>query len=486
MASTFGGIYQASGAMNVARYGLEITGQNIANANTPGYTRQRAEQAAIGTPVGVPRIHTGYTEQGGVESSGASRLSDPVLTARARTEHARSAAANVGVTRLADLEDIFNEPVDNGLAAKLDDYWSAWGDVANDPGAQVPREMLINAAESVTVMLHSMDSALDNVADAAYGSLEAKIAEANSAAQELAELNRHIVTGTATGVNINSLLDRRDVLLDTLSTTVGASAKIHGNGSASVTVSGETLVTEVSATGPSTATSIAVVLSDTTSGAPPLGPENFKLQIGGADVTLAGGSASAEVAALETTIPSYRGLLNKVAADLAGAANGVQSAGYDFDGNPGAGKPMFAGGPPITAATIEVPTTFGWKDVAAASIQSTDDGTPTGNPIGNVNGSNALDASLLGTDAHSPDTAYKSLIGQLGMESASAQQLALTQASITASVDVLQQQSSGVSFDEEVANMLTYQMAYQASARVLTVLDDMLDTLINRTGMVGR
>lgn len=481
MASTFGGIYQASGAMNVARYGLEITGQNIANANTPGYTRQRAEQAAIGTPVGVPRIHTGYTEQGGVESSGASRLSDPVLTARARTEHARSAAANVGVTRLADLEDIFNEPVDNGLAAKLDDYWSAWGDVANDPGAQVPREMLINAAESVTVMLHSMDSALDNVADAAYGSLEAKIAEANSAAQELAELNRHIVTGTATGVNINSLLDRRDVLLDTLSTTVGASAKIHGNGSASVTVSGETLVTEVSATGPSTATSIAVVLSDTTSGAPPLGPENFKLQIGGADVTLAGGSASAEVAALETTIPSYRGLLNKVAADLAGAANGVQTNGFDVSG--ASGIPMFSG---TDAKTISVAANFSWENVAAAAGMVDPVNPPTIISAGALNADNALDASLLGTDAHSPDTAYKSLIGQLGMESASAQQLALTQASITASVDVLQQQSSGVSFDEEVANMLTYQMAYQASARVLTVLDDMLDTLINRTGMVGR
>jgi flagellar hook-associated protein 1 FlgK len=133
----------------------------------------------------------------------------------------------------------------------------------------------------------------------------------------------------------------------------------------------------------------------------------------------------------------------------------------------------------ITAANISVAFTSAgdWKKIAAS-------GTPSA--TGNVDGGNALRAADSTKDPGSPDTAYSSLIGELGRASASAKQQQTTQSVITASVDTLQASTSGVSYDEEVSNMLTYQMAFQASSRVLTTLDSMLDTLINRTGLVGR
>jgi flagellar hook-associated protein 1 FlgK len=512
----FSGIYRANDALTAARYGLDVTGQNIANANTPGYTRQASQQTSVETAVGVPTLHSGTVENGGVRAIGAQRLADLVLDSRMRDEHARSAQVGTQATRIADIENIFKEPSDNGLAEQLHDFWNAWGDVADDPGAQVPREMLIQSGQATVTMLHAMDSALDSVATASKNSLDAVVESANSAAKELSELNRKIAIGAATNTNVNALLDRRDVLLDQLSTAIGAKATLNANGTASVTVGGATLV----ATGPAQ------------NGAPGLGGPPFTanaLKVDGASpafvmhitngsgnyldgtgavadqndpstwatVAVPDSTASAELTTLNVTVPNYRAKLDAVAQALAKTVNGIQGVqadgvtatlapGYDLTGTPGvamfdngSGSADVAG---ITAANISVAFTSAgdWKKIAASSVGD------AATPAPNVDGGNALRAADSTKDPGSPDTAYSSLIGELGRASASAKQQQTTQSVITASVDTLQASTSGVSYDEEVSNMLTYQMAFQASSRVLTTLDSMLDTLINRTGLVGR
>jgi flagellar hook-associated protein 1 FlgK len=132
---------------------------------------------------------------------------------------------------------------------------------------------------------------------------------------------------------------------------------------------------------------------------------------------------------------------------------------------------MFSGS---GAAGITVAMTSPW-DVAASSA-----------PGGNLDGGNALAASRLGTNPGSADKLYTSLVGEIGQASKLAQQANTTQSSVTSAVDDLRTAASGVSTDEEISNLLTYQRAYQASSRVLTTMDDMLDQLINRTGLVGR
>lgn len=474
MTNIFAGIYRANDALTAARYGLDVTGQNIANANTPGYTRQRADQVAVGSAVGVSALHSGIVENGGVQAAGAQRLADLVLNSRARDEHARSAQVDTQAARISDIENIFQEPSDNGLANQLQDFWKAWGDVANDAGAPVPREMLIQSGQATVTMLHSMNSALDSVATASKNSLDATVESANSAASELSDLNRKIAIGDATGANVNALLDRRDVLLDQLSSAVGAKAQLNTNGTVSVTVGGQELVKATDGKPPFEAGSLAATYGQAD---PPGGASVSITPPGGsaADITssLTDSTAKAEVQTLNSTVPDYRAKLDAVAQALATTANTtVQGSGYDLSG--ATGKPMFTG---TTAKDIAVADGFGWQDVAAS-------GTPSAS--GNVDGSNALSAAELSGASGSPDAAYSSLIGELGRASASARQQQTTQSVITSSVDTLQATTSGVSFDEEVSNLLTYQMAFQASSRVLTALDSMLDTLINRTGLVGR
>lgn len=514
MTNFFAGIYRANDALTAARYGLEVTGQNIANANTPGYTRQRADQVAVGTAVGVPTLHSGTVDNGGVMANGAVRLNDAVLDTRARDEHAKQAQVDVTATRMSDIENIFHEPSDTGLAEQLHDFWNAWGDVANDPGAEVPREMLISSAEKAVTLLHAMDSALDSVAAAAKNSLDATAESVNSAAEELTDLNTKIAIGSATKTNVNALLDRRDVLIDQLSSAVGAKSTLNVNGTVSVTVGGAALVsTGAQGVPPFSSGSLAVTPDATTW--TPADPVKLILSPAGgtADVTLVDSTAvdagnnpapinllsdsttSAELTALNSTVPLYRGKLDAVAQALANTVNAIQGGhtntgagdpiptsgpGYDLHGS--AGVAMFddsavAGSPGVTAKSISVAAGFTFDKVAASS---------TASASGNVDGGNALTAAGAGTFAGSPDSSYSALIGTLGRAAASAQQQQTTQRVITSSVATLQATASGVSFDEEVSNMLTYQMAFQASSRVLTTLDSMLDTLINRTGLVGR
>ena len=109
----------------------------------------------------------------------------------------------------------------------------------------------------------------------------------------------------------------------------------------------------------------------------------------------------------------------------------------------------------------------------------------SGVPGGNLDASNAVAISKLGTAAGGADQTYQALVNGIASQSKAAAQAAATQDAVTTNVDSQQQSVSGVSFDEETSNMLTFQRAYQASSRVLTTMDDMLDTLINRTGRAG-
>jgi flagellar hook-associated protein 1 FlgK len=195
---------------------------------------------------------------------------------------------------------------------------------------------------------------------------------------------------------------------------------------------------------------------------------SYNVSIDGAAVTLASGSAAADLQTLTTDIPAYQAQLDSVAFTLATQVNNAQAAGYDLNGN--AGAPMFSG---TTAATIAVAMT----DPAQIAA--------SGTPGGNLDGSNAASIAQFGSASNGADAAYSVLVGNIGAASALAQQKQSTQDAITTSVDALRSSVSGVSYDEEVSNMVTYQQAFQASSRVLTTIDSMLDTLINHTGLVG-
>ncbi|MEO6503731.1 MAG: flagellar hook-associated protein FlgK [Jatrophihabitantaceae bacterium] len=449
MSSSFSGLTNALAALNVQRYGMEVTGQNIANANTAGYTRQRAELAAVGPATGVPSLYATQHPHGSVTVSGTTRLNDPMVDARARAEHGDNGYLQTTANVLSSAEALFDEPSDHGLAEQLNEFWNSWAAVANNPGDLAARNVVLQKAAGLASTLNQSSAALDRLTQSVSQQATAATVQINTAATALAQLNNDIAVGTAGGANINALADQRDSLMMTLADLAGAQTTIEANGTATVTVGGQSLVTSTTAS--------AVSLS-----------AGNQILVGGVPAGQAGGSLQGLVDGLTTTLPTYAAQLDAVAAALAGTVNADQTSGYDLAGNPGG--PLFAG---ATAATLSVAVTNPARLAAS------------GTPGGNLDGSKALSMSQLGSSNAGADAAYRTLVGTLATDVQRALQQATVQQAVTNSVDELAQSSSGVSFDEETTNLLTYQRAYQAASRVLTTVDEMLDTLILHTGRVG-
>ena len=452
MTNWFAGIGQAMSGLDAARYGLDVVSQNIENADTAGYTRQTIQQAAVVTPPlsGIYTSRTAQADLGGVTVASTDRTDDPVLDARVRTEHGVGASMDTSASTLNMLQGVLGEPSSTGLSAQLSAFWTSWGSVANAPDSSGARTVVLQTAQTVAGTLQSLSGSIANVATQTSASLDSDLSQANSAATQLATLNGQISIGNAVGQNVNSLLDQRDQLLDTLSKLVGGVATIGANGAATVTVGGQTLVSG------GTTAALSVDAS-------------HQVSVGGTAVALTGGSAAARVDLLTNTIPGYQAQLDNVANTLVAQGNAIQSAGYDLAGNTGA--PLFSG---TGAAGITVALT----DPSGIAASAT--------PGGNLDGSNALRASQAGSSTTGADAVFANLVGAMGSASALANQQQSTQDAVVSNVDALHASTSGVNYDEEVSNMLTYQHAFSASSRVLTTIDEMLDTLINHTGVVGR
>jgi len=447
--SSFSGLTDALTALNAARYALDVTGQNISNANTPGYVRQRAELAEAGPVAGVAALYATQHADSTVTVTGTSRLNDPVVDMRARSEHGRNGYLQTTASTLSGVEALFNEPSDTGLAEQLNDFWNSWAAVANNPGDSAARNVVLQKAASVAGTLNEASAALGRLSQSLTDQAGSTVTQINTATGELAQLNSAIAVGTATGASDNQLLDQRDGLLMKLSDLAGAQATINPDGTATVTIGGQNVVNST------TATAVSVNASN-------------QLDVGGTIAGTAGGQLQGLLDGLTSTLPNYAGQLDAVAAALAGTANAAQTGGYDLAGNPGG--PLFSGS---TAGTISVAVTDPTKLAAS------------GTPGGNLDGSVALAMSQLGNAPAGADASYRTLIGTLATDSQRASQQATVQQSVTDSVDALAQSSAGVSIDEETSNLLTYQRSYQASSRVLTTVDETLDVLINHTGRAG-
>jgi len=449
MTSSFSGLTNALTALNAARYGLDVTGQNISNANTPGYVRQRAELTEAGGVAGVAQLYATQHPDSTVTVSGTTRLNDPVVDMRARSEHGKNGYLQTAAGTMSSVQNLFDEPSSNGLTEQLNNFWNAWATVANNPGDTAARNVVLQQAAGVAGWLNESAASLQSVSDSLAQGATSSVNQINTATGELAQLNGSIAVNNATGHVDNSLLDRRDSLMMSLSDLAGATSTINADGTATVSIGGQTVVSST------TATTVG------------LDPSN-NLLVGGTPAATAGGQLQAQLDGLSTTVPNYQNQLDQVAAALASTVNGAQASGYDLSGNPGA--PVFSGS---TASTVSVVMTD--PSQLAAS----------GTPGGNLDGSVALANSKLGSSASGPNGSYLALIGNLGTEAQRVTQQAGVQQSVTTSVDNLADSSSGVSIDEETTNLLTYQRAYQASSRVLTTVDETLDTLINHTGRAG-
>jgi flagellar hook-associated protein 1 FlgK len=433
--STFSGLQTSLRALLAQQRSLDVTAHNIANAQTEGYTRQEAVLGAS-TPytIGAGALANGMGAQlgQGVDVLEYRRQRDSFLDLQYRAQNMGLGEKNTTADGLARVEEQLSEPSDDAISGLLGKYWDSWAALEANPTDGAAKANVVASGQSLAGALKDLDSRLTSLSDAAaaeYASLTNGPGNAiEGYAKDLASLNKAIKEQTAVGRQPNDLLDQRDLILDKLSELGQVSTSdTDGDGALDVSFGGAATPLVDGATGTVT------------------WPQTL---------TSPGGKLGA-LQSLQTTIAGYRTGLDGVATSLATAVNAIH-------GTP----PFFTG---TTAGTLTV-------NVTVATLQSSTSGNA---------GANDIARAVAALRNGSIDAGYATFVRQVAADAAEANRAATTQTSIVTTIDERRSSVSGVSLDEEMTNMIRFQRGYQASSRAMSTMDEMLDTLINRTGRVG-
>lgn len=437
MSGTLSSLNTALTALQYQRNALDVAASNVANATTDGYTRRRVNGETVSSST-TPALWSKQSPAGeGVKATNITRVIDPILDSRARREHATQAYLDMRADALARVESGLGEPGDNGVAAALTSFRQSWQDVKNDPSSEAARTQVLEKAQTLVSSIAAQVANVNGEIEDQQTRMTTTVTEANKVADQLAATNKNVVSATLNGVDTTALLDQRDQLAMRLSELTGGKVTIHENGVADVTIGTHELVSLDTAT-PIDETSMPAGL---------------------------GGELGAVNELITTTLPTYKAGLDDVVTKLASQVNGLHASAYDLDGN--AGQPIFTFDAADPAGTLAVAITNP-RELAVSSTNS-----------GDFDGSMATALS----QANDAGDAYKALVNGFGSQVNAAKGLAATQQLLTSQVDGARDQLSGVSLDEEMVSMLASQRAYEAASRVMTVVDSVLDTLINRTGI---
>ena len=468
MSSTFGGLNTAFHGLSAATAGLNITGQNVANSGTAGYTRQRLDVSAAAPParVGLGALTSPGAGQG-VNVNAVSRSGNEMLDTRVRNTSANAGYTVARAETLLNIESIMAEPGDRGISARLDSFYAAWQDVANNPAEAAPSGVLLQESSALASQLRDSYSALEGEYSGGFTALASMAQTLNSAASEVAGLNGAIRSTLAGGGSANELIDRRSQLTGQIASLAGGSVRDTGNGMVEVLVGGNALVSgekaytlkaEGSATLDGAANNPAHLEWEGRT------IKTVALSSGEAAGTisvLAPANAAGTGGAIAEAAASY----NAFTEQLAGTVNAVHRTGQSSDGR--TGLDFFTLTPGMSPAA-------GLRVISSpADIASRAPGT------GGLNGSVADSIAQLRVGSGTAAQTWRSFVTRVGADSAAALSSGLQAEAMANSASSLQLAGASVSLDEESMNLISYQHAYQANARVMSAIDEMLETLIN-------
>lgn len=450
-------LYTALSGLHAARARMEVASNNVANVSTDGYTRQRADlnpRQRDQAPYGMVG--------GGVQISGIVRMRDSFLDSTFRSGADLSGRSSIRAELLGRAETVLSEP-DQGLTGPLADLWSSFEDLASNPTNAGSRASVLGAVNDLATRVREVATGWDRLATDARARMQDQVSTVNDMLSQVAGLNRAIAeTSSDPTARPNDLLDSRDSLIDALARSIGATATTLADGSVKVSLDGVSLVDGISATTLSTGSDGTV---RTKSG--------IALNLGGE----IGGFHDF----LSTDLPGIRADLDTFAQDLAASLNTQHQAGWVSSTE--AGGPLLSYTPGSAALSLKGVIT----DSAKLALSSTQ-GPPF--PAFDVGNAQALANLRTALSAGGGTATLGAVAGgvavRLGSAAATSKRAADSQLSIASAAEAARQSGHGVSLDEEMTELMSAQHAYEAAARVMTTVDSSLDTLINRTGLVGR
>ena len=492
MRSTFFGLDIARKALSAQSRALDVTGHNIANQATPGYSRQRAVLTTT-NPYTVPGMHnsTAAGQVGtGVQVSAIYRLRDSYIDYQLRSQSQYLGKATAENQTLDRVEGIFGDRKDGGIKTAISQFFNAWQDLSRDGSNETVRAIVQQRGVAIADMFRHVDRQLHDVVDDINRGIELTVTEVNSIVDRIASLNVQIQTNELGGKNANDLRDRRDLLIDELSQQVNLHV-FESNGQLSLVINGVSIVRHEAVT--------HMKLADAPDGD---GIRQVVWVKANGDEGNQVNATSGRLAGLGSSREKTRGYMDKLddlAREFAGAVNEVHKQGVNLEGAPGieffVGLSNSTDLKDISARHIHVNELIAEEDTGrnliAAALKD-----PVTNEWAKGDGSNALAIAqlrnkLLFLTDPADDTSgtatleqfYESILGALGVDAQHALHLLKNQTLLIGQLEQRRASVAGVSLDEEMTNMIQFQHAYNAAARLVTVIDEVLDTLINRTGL---
>lgn len=463
MPGAFHGINLASTALRAFQRALDTSGHNIANVNTPGYSRQAVDLSSLG---GIPVYDvTGQHMVGqGVTIGSVNRIRDMFLDARMRQAQGDANRFQNLSANLSQVEGLFNEPGSNGIATALDQFFNAWSGLSSNPGDPAMRLQVRSAGQVLTDRVRGTYSNLKDYQGQLNTQVVQTISRINELAGKIAALNKGIREATAGNGTPNDLLDQRDAALQELSGLINVTTSIASDGTMTVSATQFTLVDSGGArTYPSQFDATAQTVTDGTS--------TFDVRSGrllGLFQSLqATNQAMAKLDTLANTLRTQINTLHQSGV----AANG--STNVMFFNDPG------LPGPQTGAIDFNL----------SAAVQSSADNIASGTSGNAGDGGLALSLSNARSSAQAAmgnktfQDFYKDTVSQIAQDAAYFDSSSKTQQAIIAQVANQQQSVAGVSIDDEMANMMQFQRSYEAAAKALTVFDQVTEDLI---GMLKR
>lgn len=458
----------ARSALTGNQAAINVTAQNISNAETEGYSRKRAEIITAN-----PYMTPDGQLASGIDVKNVTRIRDRLLDVAYRSSSSDAAGSRRRSELLGQIESLFGEPSTTGLSESLDRMFDAFSALAADPLSTADRTVVRSTAEQVIAQLRRFTSGLDQLAVTTAQRVTSDAAEVNRLTSEIAGLNVRIVAAEAGGQTAGDLRDMRDLAVDRLSTYLPVQVIERSSGAIGVSVSGAMLVDNADAT---------TVSLDTTGG-------SYRL-LTSRGLTIdptSSGSIAAAITVLNKDIPAARAQLDTIARAIVGDINAAHATGTNPLGQTGINFfDDFGNLASVTAANIALSADVR-ADVRAISAGTGGTDPITGNPVYRAGtGDIALAISQLRDGTANPALGgtsigafYASLVSNVGLAVRNAGENAIANEAMVSQSDIRRQSVSGVSIDEELVQLIRFQNAYAAAARVVTVADEMLRELVN-------
>ena len=462
--TTLGGILNIGRtALLAQQQAIDVTGNNIANANTDGYSRQRVVLET------APTVDTIIGPEGtGVTAAAVERIIDrfiePQIQGAIQDAYRWEAEQDI----LERVEIVFNESQGSGLNEALSDFFNAWQDLANNPSGYSERVTLTGKAETLAATFNQAHGDLVQIQADIDTSIDTTVAEINTIAGQLAALNNEISALATAGLNPNDQLDQRDSLLRDLSELIDFTAAQGSDGRVTVTLGDGNVLVGAAPFG-----QLATVADAVTGHKDVVWDSAPAVDLNG---DIGGGRLQGWLEARDTTVQGYIDDLNALATGapdgLMAQVNGLHQAGFDLTGN--AGRAFFTG---TDAGDLAVNADIlADSDLVVAASELA--GVPGGN--GQAIAIAALQsAATMNGGSATFDDYYNGIVRDVGVQVNLAGDNHDQQSAMVKHLMNYRESVSGVSLDEEMVNLVKFQHAYDAAAKLIKSVDEMLATVIN-------